>query len=66
MNGVEMYKTIQKTAKPLADKIVFMTGDIMGADTEKFLNKTGASHIEKPFDAEQLTRAVTGALRDND
>jgi CheY-like chemotaxis protein len=62
MNGVEMYKKIQKTAKPFAGKIVFMTGDIMGADTEKFLTRTGAAHIEKPFDGEQLTRAITGAL----
>lgn len=62
MNGIDMYKRIQRTARPLASKVVFMTGDIMGVDTEKFLTRTGAKHIEKPFDAEQLTKAVTAAL----
>lgn len=39
-----------------------MTGDIMGADTEKFLARTRASHIEKPFNSEQLNGVVSGVL----
>jgi PAS domain S-box-containing protein len=62
MNGVELYKRIQKIAKPLARKVVFITGDIMGADTEKFLSETKVAHIDKPFDAEQLSREVKRAL----
>jgi PAS domain S-box-containing protein len=62
MNGVELYKRIQKIAKPLARKVIFITGDVMGIDTERFLSRTKASHIEKPFNAEQLNRAVKDAL----
>jgi PAS domain S-box-containing protein len=62
MNGVELYKRIQKIAKPLARRVVFMTGDIMGADTEKFLSETKVAHIDKPFNAEQLSREVQRAL----
>ncbi|MCJ7828293.1 MAG: response regulator, partial [Dehalococcoidia bacterium] len=62
MNGVELYKRIKKIAEPLDRKVVFMTGDIMGADTEKFLSETKVAHIDKPFDAEQLSREVRRAL----
>jgi two-component system cell cycle sensor histidine kinase/response regulator CckA len=62
MNGVELYKRIQKIAKPLVRRVVFITGDIMGADTEKFLSETKVAHIEKPFDAEQLIREVKRTL----
>jgi PAS domain S-box-containing protein len=64
-SGVQLYKNIQKIAKPLAQKVVFMTGDIMGADTERFLSRTRAGHIEKPFNAEQLKRTVNNALSNN-
>jgi CheY-like chemotaxis protein len=62
MNGVELYKRIQKIDKSLACKVVFITGDIMGADTEKFLAETKSAHIEKPFNAEQLSKKVLRAL----
>jgi len=62
MNGVELYKRIKKIDKSLAWRVVFMTGDIMGADTEKFLWGTKVAHIDKPFNAEQLSREVQRAL----
>ncbi|MGA3094534.1 MAG: PAS domain S-box protein [Dehalococcoidales bacterium] len=62
INGVELYKRIQKIAKRLARRVVFITGDIMSADTEKFLSETKVAHIDKPFDAEQLKREAKRAL----
>jgi len=62
IDGVELYKRIKKIAEPLARKVVFITGDIMGADTEKFLSETKVAHIGKPFNAEQLSREVQHAL----
>ena len=62
MSGVTLYKRIQKIDKSLAQRVVFMTGDIMGADTEEFLSQAKVSHIEKPFNAEQLSRQVKRAL----
>ena len=62
MDGPELYKRIQKIAKSLARRVVFITGDVMGADTEKFLSETKVAHIEKPFDAERLSREVQRAL----
>jgi PAS domain S-box-containing protein len=62
MNGVELYRRIQRVNKDLARRVVFITGDVMGADTEKFLAETKVAHISKPFDAEQLKRSVISAL----
>jgi len=62
INGVELYKRIQKINKSLARRVAFITGDIMSADTEKFLSETKVAHIDKPFDAEQLIREVRHAL----
>ncbi|MGB8706516.1 MAG: response regulator, partial [Dehalococcoidia bacterium] len=61
-NGVELYESIQKIARSLARRVVFITGDVMAADTEKFLSETKVPHIEKPFDADQLKREVRRAL----
>jgi len=62
MSGVTLYKRIQKINKSLARRIVFITGDVMGVDTKKFLAETEVTHIEKPFDAEQLSREVQRVL----
>jgi PAS domain S-box-containing protein len=62
IDGVELYKRIQKINKSLARRVVFITGDIMGADTEKFLAETKVAHIDKPFNAEQLSTEVQRAL----
>ena len=62
MDGVKLYKRIHKIDKSLARRVVFMTGDIMGTDTEKFLAEAKVAHIDKPFDAEQLSRQVQRAL----
>jgi CheY-like chemotaxis protein len=62
MSGVTLYKRIQKIDESLAWRVVFITGDVMGADTKKFLSETKVAHIEKPFDAERLSREVRRAL----
>ncbi len=62
MNGVELFKRIRKIDKSLAVKVVFITGDIMSADTEKFLSETKVSHISKPFNAGQLKLEINRAL----
>ena len=61
-NGIEIYKHLQKTAKSLARKVVFITGDVMNEDTAAFLSRTKASYISKPFDIEQLKNNIDRVL----
>jgi signal transduction histidine kinase/ActR/RegA family two-component response regulator len=58
MSGIELYKYMQKAAKSLARRVVFITGDVMSKDTMSFLSRTKASYITKPFDAEQLKKEI--------
>lgn len=58
MSGIELYKRFQKIASSLARRVVFVTGDIMGARTTAFLSKAKSPYITKPFDAKQLKMAT--------
>ncbi|MFC1952970.1 hypothetical protein ACFLWR_02445 [Chloroflexota bacterium] len=44
-NGVEIYNELGKKSGVIAKKIVFITGDVMGQDTESFLLKIKAPYI---------------------
>src|SRR6266436_4110938 len=43
----------------LANRFVFMTGDIMSAETQGFLDDTGRPFLIKPFTMEQVGRVVS-------
>jgi CheY-like chemotaxis protein len=58
MNGMEFYKYLKDNNQALAGKTVFMTGDVMNKDIEKFLTESKAEYILKPFTDAQLIRAV--------
>ncbi len=62
MSGIELYNHFKKTAQSLARRVVFITGDVMGADTTAFLSRTKALRIDKPFDAEQLKKEINRIL----
>jgi PAS domain S-box-containing protein len=58
MSGIELYKRFQKIAPSLARRVVFITGDVMGARTTAFLSKATSPYITKPFDGKQLNIAI--------
>ncbi len=62
MSGNELYQRVQKIAKSLAKRIVFVTGDVMGIDTMDFLAKAGAHYISKPIDVEELMKTINEIL----
>jgi PAS domain S-box-containing protein len=62
MSGIELYKHFQEISPGLADKVVFMTGDMMGPSTMAFLSSSKAPYIVKPFDATQLKAELNRVL----
>ncbi|MBL7209393.1 MAG: PAS domain S-box protein [Dehalococcoidia bacterium] len=64
MSGIELYQRIQKIARSLTRRVVFITGDVIGARTTAFLSSTKAPHIAKPFDATQLKKEINRMLRE--
>jgi len=58
LSGSELYERIRQTSLSLSRRVVFITGDIMAADTESFLNRTKVPFIPKPFNIKQLKADV--------
>ena len=49
MTGIHLYKIIREKHPELSANILFITGDVLGRDTQDFLLETGAPYVEKPF-----------------
>ena len=48
MSGIELYGHFQKISPSLAERVIFITGDVMGPSTMDFLSKTKVPYIIKP------------------
>jgi hypothetical protein len=46
----------------LAGRVIFVTGDLAGADPEKFLEESGCRWLAKPFRLGDLVRAAREVL----
>ena len=58
VGGVELYRKIEGEFPGLAERVLFMTGGVFGADIEQFLRGLGRRVLRKPFDPDLLRRAV--------
>ena len=61
MNGKEFYQDIKDRYPKLLDRVIFTTGDIIGNDTQSFLEQAGRPFLLKPFTPDELQAIV----RDN-
>jgi len=62
MSGIELYRLIQKRDRSWSRRVIFITGDVMTADTRSFLSRTRAPHITKPFNLEELKKNINRML----
>jgi len=62
MSGMELYENIRRMARTLARRVIFITGDVMAADTRNFLSRAGAPYISKPFNIKQLKESINHVL----
>jgi len=46
----------------LRERFLFVTGDIIAAQTREFLERNHLPHVAKPFRVEELTEKVRGLL----
>jgi len=54
MNGKELYSRIIEKTPALKGRIIFITGDVMGADIKVFLTQNNLPYLAKPFDIKLL------------
>ena len=58
MSGIEMYSRIIEKTPEMKNRIIFITGDVMGADIKVFLTQNNLPYLAKPFDIKLLEEKV--------
>jgi signal transduction histidine kinase/FixJ family two-component response regulator len=62
LDGQHFYKFLERTGNHLRERFLFVTGDVMGAQTREFLERNRLPHVAKPFRVEELTEKVHAVL----
>lgn len=62
MNGKELYQWLKDKHPRLADGVIFTTGDVMGGDTQGFLEQTGLPFLPKQFTPDEIKAIVKRTL----
>jgi signal transduction histidine kinase len=62
VDGIEFYRTIAAANPLLTRRVVFVTGDVVGTEAERFLEETGCRWLAKPFRLADLLRAAEEVL----
>ncbi len=58
LDGPGLYREVERRHPGLRQRIVFITGDALGAQTKAFLAETGAPYLNKPLLLEEIRRLV--------
>jgi two-component system, NtrC family, sensor kinase len=65
LDGQHFYNSLVRAGNPLRERFLFVTGDIIGAQTREFLERNQLPHVAKPFRVEELTAKVYRVLESN-
>ncbi|HEX8851778.1 MAG TPA: PAS domain S-box protein [Gemmatimonadaceae bacterium] len=58
VSGQQIFERWSKERPDLAQRVVFLTGDIVSTDLQAFLSATGRPFLPKPFEFEAVLRAL--------
>ena len=58
VTGADVHSWLKQNRPDLADKLLFITGDIVNEETAQILQSTGVPCIEKPFRVMELLAAI--------
>jgi len=62
LDGQHFYKSLERSGNSLRERFLFVTGDVIAAQTREFLERHHLPHVAKPFRVEELTEKVHGVL----
>jgi PAS domain S-box-containing protein len=65
LDGQAFYRILRHQESPLADRLLFTTGDTLARETTDFLEQVGAPFLPKPFHVGELQERVREALEQN-
>jgi len=58
MNGDIFYKKIIKLEKSLEERLIFITGDTINHQTQRFLKSINVPYLSKPFNIDELKNTI--------
>jgi signal transduction histidine kinase/ActR/RegA family two-component response regulator len=64
ISGAEFYAALRRKGAALERRVIFVTGDLMNAETLKFVESTGCPWLGKPFDIAAILRTISDCLSD--
>ena len=64
MNGKELYQWLKEKHPQLARRVIFTTGDVMGGDTQSFLEQAARPFLPKPFAPDDIKAIVRKTLKE--
>ena len=64
MDGMELYRKLERHFPELQRRIIFVAGDGLDAEKQRFLESAGVPVLTKPFDLSEVRRVVRRRLVD--
>jgi two-component system NtrC family sensor kinase len=64
MDGIELYREMERRFPKLQRRIIFVTGDVLDTEKQHFIESTGVPILTKPFDLSEVRRVVRRRLVD--
>ena len=62
MSGAELFAAIKEISAEQSERMIFFTGGAFTDRAQSFLSRVSNRRIDKPFDADELTRMIRGLL----
>jgi len=63
MDGIQLFAALREQHQEMAGRIMFVTGDVIGTDAERFLADSGCRWLAKPFRLSELLRMAKEVMR---
>ncbi len=65
LGGLDVYRQACERRPALRGRFLFVTGDWVSEDTARFFEETGCTHLEKPYNVDQLVEKARQVLAGN-
>jgi DNA-binding response OmpR family regulator len=63
MDGIQLFGALREQHPEMVRRIMFVTGDVIGTDAERFLAESGCRWLAKPFRLNELLRLAREVMR---
>jgi len=62
VSGQRLYRLVESLNSELRHRFLFVTGDVVNAQTKRFFAQAGVRYVRKPFRIQELVDAIEGLL----